>query len=79
MTKLSHLVGMKDVATAVIIIFGFPCWMELEKEESCVCRPCIRGGHKTKEVTGDLHRSLLPPRSEDAILLNAALSFERRV
>lgn len=44
--ELSHLVGMEDAVTAVITMFESPCLVELEKEESCVCCPCVRGEHK---------------------------------
>lgn len=63
----SYLVVMKHVVTAVIIIFEFPCLIQLEKE-NCVYYPCIRGTiRKIKEVIRELHCSLLPPRLRDAI------------
>lgn len=58
----SYLVVMKHVVTAVIIIFEFPCLIELEKE-SCVYYPCIRGDHK-KDKRGDQGTALLPPTTK---------------
>lgn len=77
--ELSHLVGMEDAVTAVITMFESPCLVELEKEESCVCCPCVTGEHKEdKRGVGEPYCSLRPPGFEDALLLNAALSFEGR-
>lgn len=74
----SYLVVVKQIVTAVIIIFEFPCLIELEKEESCVYYPCIREDHK-KNKRGDWRTAPLPPATEarGCYLLRVILSFRR--
>lgn len=42
----SYLVVVKHVVTSIIIIFEFPCLIELEEEESYVNFPYITRDHK---------------------------------
>jgi len=45
-TDFSYLVVIKHVVTAIIIVFEFPCLVQLEEEESYVNFPCNTGDHE---------------------------------